>query len=284
MSMAHRNLFQYIQIHPTLMIFVAISFLTGTFIQLFIILCIVTIHELGHFYAARYFGWRVEAIVLWAFGGVMKTDEYTTRPLKEELIVTLCGPLQHGFIFIVVYVLQSMQLLPDSMVPQILNYNLIILLFNLLPIYPLDGSRLWLILMSLYIPYRQAYRSNLIISLVAASLIIVMQLLLFPFTFTATILILFLIVEIIKFYRNEYFTFIRFLLYRLHHESANYEVKHIYANKNDRLIYLFNHFMRNKYHHLYARPDKFISEKKALHIYFNERRHSESIETIVKRE
>lgn len=283
MSMAHRNLLQSIQIHPTLIIFVAISFITGTFIQLFIILTIVTIHELGHFYAARYFGWRVESIVLWAFGGVMKTDEYATRPIKEELIVILCGPLQHLFIFIITYILQALALIPDTIIAQIMYFNFIILLFNLLPIYPLDGSKFTLLWLSLLIPYRQAYRRNLILSFISAISIIIMQLVLLPFTLTATMLILFLLGEIIKYYRNEYFTFTRFLLHRLHHEPQTDKIKHIYANKNDRLLDLFNQFMRHKYHRLYATQHTFISEKKALHIYFNDRKYTESLRNIIKR-
>src|SRR5699024_11083513 len=159
-----------------LMIFIGISILTGTFVQLFIILSIVTIHELGHFYAAKFFKWRIEKIMLWAFGGVLKTDEYTTRPVREELIVTLCGPLQHGLIFILTYCLYVFDMLPITLFEQINNFNLIILLFNLLPIYPLDGGRISFVILSSTLPYRSAYRIILLFSFIFAFCMIVIQL------------------------------------------------------------------------------------------------------------
>lgn len=283
MLMVHRNLYAYFTFHPTLAIFVVISFLTGTFMQLFIILCIVTVHELGHFFAAKYFNWRIDSIMLWAFGGVMKTDEYSTRPLKEELIVTICGPLQHGIIFIFSITLQHIAVVPDTIITDILYFNVIILLFNLLPIYPLDGGKICLMCLSLVLPYRQAYRTILKFSFVVACAIIIGQLLLFPFTFTATLLFIFLIVEINKYWRNEYFTFIRFLLFRFHHRQKLSKTKNIYAKEKDRLIDLFNQFSRNKLHRLYVTPHTFISERKGLDYYFTEHKHSESAYDIVRR-
>lgn len=283
MSMAHRKLYDYFTFHPTLAVFVVISFLTGTFMQLFIILCIVMVHELGHFFAAKHFNWRIESVMLWAFGGVMKTDEYATRPLKEEFIVTICGPLQHGVIFILAFTAQHFSVVPDAIIADILYFNVIILLFNLLPIYPLDGGKLCLMCLSLILPYRQAYRTVLILSFIVACVIIIGQLILFPFTFTATLLLIFLIVEINKFWRNEYFTFIRFLLFRLHGRQQFNKTKYIYAQNNDRLMDLFNQFKRNKLHRLYVTSHTFISEKKGLHYYFNDHRHSESVYDIVRR-
>src|SRR5690625_3648721 len=89
-----------IHIHPILIIFMFIAFITGTFIQFFILFAIVFIHEIGHFIAAKFYNWNVHSIMLWVFGGVMKTDEGVNRPIKEDIIVTVAGPLQHLFIFI----------------------------------------------------------------------------------------------------------------------------------------------------------------------------------------
>lgn len=280
MSMVHRNWFQYIQIHPTLMMFVFISIMTGTFVQLFIILCLVTIHELGHFFAARYFNWRTEAIVLWAFGGVMKTDEYASRPLKEELIVTLCGPAQHGIIFIIAYLLQLTGWVPPTLMTDIFYFNAIILLFNVLPIYPLDGGKVLQIGLSFILPYRQAYRSTLILSGVVAISMLLLQLLFLPFTLTAALLIIFLILELVKYYRNEYYTFLRFLLHRLHHPTEKRAFTTIYATPQDRLIDVFNHFKRNKTNRIYLTSQKFFTEQQVLHLYFYEKRYTDTFETI----
>lgn len=277
MSMASRSLFHYIHIHPTLMVFIGISILTGTFVQLFIILVIVIIHELGHFFAARLFGWQIDKIMLWAFGGILQTDEYTTRPIKEEIIVTLCGPLQHVLVFCLAYLLYWSIGLPASLLEEIIHFNLIILLFNLLPIYPLDGGRICFALLSAGLPYRQAYRSVLFFSLIVAIALVLLQLYLYPFTFTATLLLLFLIIELMKYRRNEFYTFIQFLLYRYYVPQTHYKLNKIDANVDDRLIELFTYFKRNKYHHLYISSNMHMKEEQALHYYFSKYKHSEPI-------
>ena len=73
----------------------ALAILTAHFIELSIFLFIVFIHELGHALAASFFSWRIKRISLLPFGGVAEMDEHGNRPLKEEAIVTLAGPLQH---------------------------------------------------------------------------------------------------------------------------------------------------------------------------------------------
>src|SRR5690625_4141852 len=117
------NPFRFMTIHPTLLLFFIISVLTGTFIQLFIIFIIVVIHELGHFFAATHFKWRIHSIILWAFGGVMETDEFMARPLKEEIIVTVSGPLQHLPIYMLLKTIAYFSLLPDVIIEQALYFN-----------------------------------------------------------------------------------------------------------------------------------------------------------------
>jgi len=283
MSMDKLKLFHYIHIHPTLMMFIGISIITGTFVHLFIILMIVMMHELGHFFAAKLFGWRIDKIMLWAFGGVLQTDEYTTRPIKEEVIVTLCGPLQHTLVFCLAYVLHWINFIPTSLLAEVIHYNVIILLFNLLPIYPLDGGRICFALLSARLPYRQAYRSILCFSLILAIGLMTFQLYLYPFTFTASLLLLFLIIELIKYRRNEFYIFMQFLLFRYHERQDQYKIKYINANENDRLIDLFTHFNRNKYHYLSLSPSAYMTESRALYYYFRKYKHRETIGEFIYR-
>src|SRR5690625_7936854 len=82
-------IFFNIHLHPLLLLLILLSLLTGTFIQLFVILFIVLIHELGHYLAATYYKWRIDYIMLWFFGGVMKIVESSYRSFNVECIVLL---------------------------------------------------------------------------------------------------------------------------------------------------------------------------------------------------
>src|SRR5690625_7196786 len=125
-------IFVNIHLHPLLILFIFLSIITGTFIQLFIILLIVLIHELGHYIAAAYFKWRIDYIMLWVFGGVMKTDESTHHSIKEECIVTLAGPMQHLFIFFVLYLFSFFSILLVFILFDSYFFNGFSLLFYLL--------------------------------------------------------------------------------------------------------------------------------------------------------
>src|SRR5699024_4603673 len=120
-----------IHIHPILMVFIAIAFITGTFMELTIILAIVFIHELGHYSMGQLFKWRIRGIMLWIFGGVMDTDEHGNRPIHEEVLVTIAGPFQHIVIYVVVFFVSSANLLPASVLELIIYYNTAIFIFTI---------------------------------------------------------------------------------------------------------------------------------------------------------
>lgn len=269
-------------IHPTLWLFFIISFLTGTFIQFTIIIGIVFFHELGHYIAARYFKWRIHKIILWAFGGIMVTDEYESRSIKEELIVTIAGPLQHIIIFFLLLLLHYFKLFSLYVFEQAMFFNTIILFFNLLPIYPLDGGKILKVMVSYMLPFRRSTQIVLLFSFILCVLFIIAQIVVFPFTLTAMLIIVFLMVEIYKHWKHEYFTFIRFLLHRLHNGQFTKNVKPIYVTNDERLIDLFNQFKRNIYYYIYITPDYYVPETDSLKRFFYDKKHKETVKEIYK--
>ncbi|MCZ6792280.1 MAG: M50 family metallopeptidase, partial [Planctomycetota bacterium] len=115
-----------------------------------IFLCIL-LHELGHCYAARTQGGNAEEIVLWPLGGLaFVTAPYTPR---SQLIVAAGGPAVTLLIALVAWPLFW---LSRSYFPSIYAFpyvgqaafvlvylNTFLLVFNLVPLYPLDGGRIF---------------------------------------------------------------------------------------------------------------------------------------------
>jgi len=119
----------------------------------------IVLHELGHALAARRSGIDVAGIDLFFFGGVMKMSRETDTP-GREFFVAVAGPLVTLGIVIVGTVVgiaiaggQDAFLdaaLLDSRVPplavQLVSFlvtmNVILLVFNLVPAFPLDGGRI----------------------------------------------------------------------------------------------------------------------------------------------
>lgn len=254
--------------------------------ELITILGIVLIHELGHYSAAKVFDWRINGIMLWIFGGVMDTDEHGTRPLMEEIIVTVAGPLQHVFIHFLIVFLSTYEFLPSSIIELAFFYNTAILLFNLLPVWPLDGGKLFFLFLSAFLPYRSAYSYVIVFSILTCIAALIVQVFFMPFTLSAFLLFLFILMENKTDWQQRYYVFIRFLLRRYHGESYVKGALPIEVSYNSSLMNVFTHFHREKKHTIYVTYPgnirKSIDEADCLRNYFYERNYRKTIgETVI---
>jgi Zn-dependent protease len=113
-------------------------------------LCIV-LHEFGHIAMARRFGVRTPDVILLPIGGVARLERIPEVP-RQELLIALAGPAVTVAIIIVlaVFALASGQRLDYAsdlvaqevpFIVRLLSANVVVLLFNLIPAFPLDGGR-----------------------------------------------------------------------------------------------------------------------------------------------
>jgi len=111
-----------------------------------LLFCCVLLHELGHAVVAKAYGIPVSRVTLFIFGGVAHIAREPRRPWVE-LVVALAGPLVS--IVIAAGCFWAATALPPEIGrigPIIVRYlavvNTAIVVFNLLPGFPLDGGRL----------------------------------------------------------------------------------------------------------------------------------------------
>lgn len=134
---------------------------------------IVVLHELGHSFAAQYYGVSVKQIVLLPIGGVAQLAHIPEKP-TQEFVIAIAGPLVN-FGLVALMVLASLAFgqgvgleSPAAMLEHmknlslgsIFNYllfsNLFLALFNLLPAFPLDGGRVLRALLATQMNYTRA--------------------------------------------------------------------------------------------------------------------------------
>jgi Zn-dependent protease len=111
--------------------------------------CIV-MHELGHSLTARRFGIGVRRILLMPIGGMAEFDSIPRQP-SRELLITLAGPAVN---FVLAALLWAVVPFPAGWTPTALPYslaelgreivlvNLVMGVFNLVPVFPMDGGRI----------------------------------------------------------------------------------------------------------------------------------------------
>ncbi|MBY7143259.1 M50 family metallopeptidase [Virgibacillus sp. NKC19-3] len=276
-----RNYLPKIHVHPVLIVFLFISFVTGTFMELAIIVTIVLFHELGHYIVAIVFKWRIQGIMLWVFGGVMDTDEHGNRSIREEALVTVAGPFQHFIIYLFLFFLASTDFIAPSILELIFYYNTVILVFNLLPVWPLDGGKLLFLGLSAFSPYKKAYQSAIIFSMIISLLVLIFQLILFPFTLSAFLVMLFLFMENRSEWKKRYYVFIRFLLKRYEGNTAVKAVNPIVVPHEATLMDIFARFRRERKHPIYITyPDnkrRSVDETDCLLLFFREKQYNKTI-------
>ncbi len=126
----------------------------------------VLLHEFGHALAARRYGIRTPDITLFPFGGVARVERIPENP-RQEIVIALAGPAVNvviaGMLWLALLltgpgaVLDPTKL-EGSLVRLVLSANVMLVLFNLIPAFPMDGGRVLRALLALKFEHAQATR------------------------------------------------------------------------------------------------------------------------------
>ena len=94
----------------------------------------IIIHECGHLIMASFFKWEIETFRLSAIGGFLTFKNDLSQPASQSFLVAISGIIFNLILGVILFALNG----PPSLV----YTQFAIAIFNLLPIAPLDGSRL----------------------------------------------------------------------------------------------------------------------------------------------
>jgi Zn-dependent protease len=109
----------------------------------------ILLHEFGHITMARRFGVRTPDVILLPIGGVARLERIPDEP-KQELLIALAGPAVTAAIAVILYAIIRLSgddaglgdLSPTRpFLTLLMNVNVYLLLFNLIPAFPMDGGR-----------------------------------------------------------------------------------------------------------------------------------------------
>jgi len=134
-------------LHPTLLILLAVVAVLGglpAVILYTLVFGCVLLHELGHALAARRFGIETEDITLYPIGGVARLERLPRSP-GAELVIALAGPAVN---VVIAATLALVGGLAGPWADTLMKINVGLVLFNLLPIFPMDGGRVLRALLS----------------------------------------------------------------------------------------------------------------------------------------
>lgn len=135
-----------VKIQPLFVLYVFLCIYFGWYNDIFYYIVVLVLHEYGHYVATTKLGYSVEGFVFAVYGSALKSNNYY-KP-KDEILIALAGPFVNIFLILCTlslwWVFPSLYLFTRSF----LMANIMVLFFNLLPIYPLDGGRVLLTVFS----------------------------------------------------------------------------------------------------------------------------------------
>ena len=120
-----------------------------------IILAFISIflHEISHIVVAKKNGCKFNNFKIHIYGTSAEFINIDELSKKEKIQIYLAGPCMNLAIACIFFFVGL--IINNSMVDKIININLNLLLFNVLPAYPLDGSRVLEIILSEKILYKE---------------------------------------------------------------------------------------------------------------------------------
>lgn len=238
-----KNILNKIYLHPLLLITIFIFILMGRFKFILYFMLIIIVHELGHILVSLIFKWKIEKIIILPFGGLTKYNQLINTPLIEEFLVSISGILFQTFFYVIIN--------------KYINYkyfyliHYFIIIFNLLPIYPLDGSKILNVVFNKITSFKN---SILFIVIISYLTIFFLSLVLFNINKIVFMILIFLFIEVNNFYKERELLFNKFLFERYTH-SLKFKKEKLINNVDK---------MKKDYKHLFYIDKKYMTENTFL--------------------
>src|SRR5690606_20872456 len=125
----------------------------------------VVLHEFGHIIAARRYGIRTPDITLLPIGGLARLERMPDEP-RQELVIAVAGPLVNvaiaAFIFLVLGYSVGLEQMAEIENPRadffarLAGVNVFLVVFNMIPAFPMDGGRVLRALLATRLPWARA--------------------------------------------------------------------------------------------------------------------------------
>ena len=230
-----------IKIHFLYYVTAFICVLNGFFKDFIILNAIILFHELGHILMALKLKWNIDKVIILPLGALTIFNEKINKPIIQEFLICISGPLFQILIFIINFLFINNQ--------KIYNYNLFILLLNLIPILPLDGSKIINLILNKFFSFKFSHILSIYISIIMIIVLIFLNM--FNFNLVIFITLIFNFIKTLKEFLNHNLVYKKFLFERYLYNfnfSKRKIIKNIYEIKRDykHLFYINKNYKTEK--------------------------------------
>lgn len=225
-----------IKFHPLFALYVFICIYFNWFNKIFYYVITVTLHEYGHYVVANHYGYKMESLVYSLSGAGITTN--ANFKARDEIKISLAGPIVNVFLILIIICLWWIFPLSYLYTYDFLICNIVVLIFNILPIYPLDGGRVIVSILTIKNYNRNTVlKWNKIFCLILASILFALFVIsiFYKINFNLLITSMFLTINTITTDTNKYFDKIKTLNKK---QDKPLEIKtfRVYENNKSQLL------------------------------------------------
>ena len=229
------NLLTKININISFLILLLLGMITGLFKEIIIFTSIILIHELGHLTIGSLFNKKVEKINIYMFGGYIKFKSYVNSSFIEEFSIGMAGFLFQTIYYLTIILFFNLNIITSTYFLLFKQYYFAILIFNLIPIYPLDGHILVKLFLMKIFPFKIAHRLGIYISFIIAFIVLILSII-YNLSLNYFMILTLLIKELILEYKQRHLIFNKFLLER-HLYKFNFKKRKVFKHNKVNKMY-----------------------------------------------
>ncbi len=237
--------FKRIQFKDITLLIILFALLCGFIKKTIYVLIIVLLHEFGHVLICKLFRYKIISIDIYPFGGITKIDKHLNDSFFHDVLLASGGII----VQLIIMLLGKINIITYT---YLLDINYKILIFNLLPIIPLDGSKIVFELVNKLASFYNSIYIYTIISFLSIFLFIYFNK---NNLFDNYVIIGLFIQKTIEIYRNRHLLINKFILerklYKLRFNYIKYQnIDPINYHKDTKYYYLINGILIDEFDYL----------------------------------
>ncbi len=206
----------------------------------------------------KLFKYPIKKVIIYPFGGLTIIDKPINSSINKELLIAFSGILSQLIWGVLGYILYQYNFFSYDSYMMMKFYNYIIIFFNIIPMYPLDGSKIINLLLEKRFAYIKAMKITNIISIISLIIFIGINVVMKLGNYPICLFLVFQLIWVIKKekYLKERFFLERYLYQFPYQSIQNHSKENIYLLKKNTLHFFW---INNRYNHEKAVLKKYFS-------------------------
>lgn len=166
----------------------------------------------------KYYEIDVSNITMYPYGGMIKSNMLINTNSRNVLLISLGGVISQLLLWVVVYLFYKVGVVSGFYYNIFFKYNISLIIFNLIPVYPLDGFKILNSLLEMFMSFKYSIIVSFVINFIS---LIIFFCYMYINSVSNYVIVLFMLFSLIKYIKE-----IRYVLNKFYIERCIYDIKY----------------------------------------------------------